>query len=376
MMSAMSIGQSRPAKALVALDLLRFAAAMMVLAFHYWGKWRIRIEYGLGPTPADQLMPSNGWLQAGWVGVEIFFLISGYVIAMSANSVDAGTFARKRWLRLWPAAFVCASITAFTLWTGGLSATEIWPPWMASAFLVPVNDQIDGVYWTLGIECAFYLLVAILLWLKCWRPVPFAVALSLWSVAHWAGAVGWTGLANLTFDDPMANLGLGRYGAFFALGILIEAAHRRDPLFRSWMIVPSLLAMPLCIAWHSATQRADIAPAAIEIEPHLMFAAGLAIVALAPAIQQRVRSATVARIAVALGLATYPLYLLHHYVGECLLLLAVHNGVPGTVAVWPVTAAMIGLALFVALKIEPPIRRLLGQLLDFRSLWLAGRAAA
>jgi peptidoglycan/LPS O-acetylase OafA/YrhL len=64
-----------------------------------------------------------------------------------------------------------------------------------------------------------------------------------------------------------------------------------------------------------------------------------------------------------LGLATYPLYLLHHYVGESMLLAATALGIAGTVAVWPVMAAMIGLALFVALSIEPPIRRLIGPML-------------
>jgi peptidoglycan/LPS O-acetylase OafA/YrhL len=308
-------------------------------------------------------MPTNGWLHAGWVGVEIFFLISGYVIAMSANSVDAASFARKRFLRLWPGALVCASITALTLAVGGVAVADLWPRWIASAFLIPVSGQIDGVYWTLGIECAFYLLVSVLLWFKCWRPVPFAIALSLWSLAYWVGTASWTGLAALDFNDPMGNLGLGRYGAFFALGILIEAAHRRDALFKSWMVVPALLVAPICIAWHSATQRADTLPASMEFQPHLLFAAGLAIVAFAPAIQKRIRSDALGRIAIALGLATYPLYLLHHYVGESILLASTGLGIPGTVAVWPVTAAMIGLALIVALKVEPFIRRHIGPML-------------
>ena len=321
-------------------------------------------------------MPTNDWIHGGWVGVEIFFLISGYVIAMSASSADAASFARKRWLRLWPAALVCSSLTALTLWIGGVGIAELWPRWLASAFLIPVHDQIDGVYWTLGIECAFYLLVSVLLWRKCWRPVTFAVGLGLWSLAYWLGALFWTGLVNVAFDDAIANLGLGRFGAFFALGILIEAAHRRDPLIKSWMFVPPLLVAPLCIAWHSAMQRTGAPSGTIEPEPQLLFMAGLAVVALAPSIQGRIRSTAISRIAIALGLATYPLYLLHHYVGQSLLLLAVDRGVPGPIAAWPVTAAMIALALLIALQVEPPIRRLLQQLWDGRVLPRAERAAA
>ena len=362
----MSEAQPRPRNALVALDLLRFAAAMMVLVYHYWGEWLGRFDRELQRTLADQLTSSNAWLHVGWIGVEIFFLISGYVIAMSARSVDAATFARKRWLRLWPAALVCSSITALALWAWGFPMAELWRRWVASAFLIPVKGQIDIVYWTLRIECAFYLLVALMLWLRCWRPVPFAVGLSLWSLAYWAGAAGLTGLGKLDLGETFAELSLGRYGAFFALGILIEAAHRRDPLFKRWMIAPPLIAAPLCINWHSATFRPETAPPSLELEPHLMFVVSLAVVAMAPAIQQRVRSAALARIAVALGLATYPFYLLHNYVGQTIMLTAVDYGVPKTVIVWPVAAAMIGLALIVASYIEPPIRLWFGELLDRR----------
>ena len=50
------------------------------------------------------------WGSFGWIGVEIFFVISGYVIASSAEGAAPRTFLRRRAQRLLPAAWVCATI--------------------------------------------------------------------------------------------------------------------------------------------------------------------------------------------------------------------------------------------------------------------------
>ena len=56
--------------------------------------------------------PEIDWLtRSGWVGVEVFFVISGFVIAYSASEKDAARFFRSRLLRLAPAAWSCATIT-------------------------------------------------------------------------------------------------------------------------------------------------------------------------------------------------------------------------------------------------------------------------
>lgn len=357
----------QPRRALAAIDLLRFAAAMMVLVHHFFGRWRVRLEYGLGPTQPFEAMPSSPWFHSGWIGVEIFFVISGYVIAMSARGTSAAEFAWRRLLRLWPGALICSTITAAVLFVGGADPAAFAPRWLASAFLVPTSAQIDGVYWTLGIECAFYALVALLLWRGWWRPIPVALALSLWSLVYWFGAMAITGLPNLIFGDRLADLSLGRYGAFFALGILIEAAHRKDPAFRPYLCLPALLVAPLCITWHAATQRQDMPSSSLELQPHLLFLAGLAVIVAAPRIQRWI-SPGIARISVALGLATYPLYLLHQYVGGAMLLWLARQGVAPIVSVGPVTALMVGLSLWVALRAEPTVRDWLNRARAARSV--------
>jgi peptidoglycan/LPS O-acetylase OafA/YrhL len=89
------------------LDGLRGLAIFLVLGFHY-----------TGPTYAAKLPYGNSlaWipvLDHGWIGVYLFFLISGYVIFMTLEKcATAGDFFQRRWLRLFPA-MLFASIVIF-----------------------------------------------------------------------------------------------------------------------------------------------------------------------------------------------------------------------------------------------------------------------
>jgi peptidoglycan/LPS O-acetylase OafA/YrhL len=90
------------------LDPLRFAAALGVAVFHltFWSwAWP---SIGVAPgfehyVAADlQFQSAASFTWFGWVGVEIFFVISGFVIANSARNVSAREFLFGRALRLYP----------------------------------------------------------------------------------------------------------------------------------------------------------------------------------------------------------------------------------------------------------------------------------
>src|SRR5262245_27551519 len=82
------------------LDLLRFLAALGVLLFHFTG-------YGGGPWPDDRarhLFPAIGTTTAyGYLGVDLFFMISGFVILMSVWGRGTAEFGVSRLVRLMPA---------------------------------------------------------------------------------------------------------------------------------------------------------------------------------------------------------------------------------------------------------------------------------
>lgn len=347
---------ARPRDALVAVDLLRFAAAAMVMLCHYFGEWALVRRLGVGSGGPSGL-PTNDWLSSGWVGVEIFFVISGYVIALSATNSTAIDFARRRLLRLWPGTLICASITALVLLVSGVSWAFVFPRYAASALMLLWERQIDPVYWSLLVECVFYTLVTLLLAIGRWNPVKVGLALSVWTLVYLAWVIG-PGDSLAPAATKVAELLLAPFGAFFGMGILIQQAHRDPASVKGWMFLPSFLAAPVCIGAINAIDGGQRSAEAL-----LMFVVGVAVVILSPRLQLSLRSDRMRRIAIALGLATYPLYLLHAYVGQALMVGAARLGASPAITVGPVILVMIAAALGIALRIEPVIRARIDQLL-------------
>ncbi len=88
------------------LDLLRFFAAFSVLLYHYTFRGYAAGDMSIMPYPL--LAPISKY---GYLGVDLFFLISGFVILMSASSGSLKRFAISRIVRLYPAFWVCCTVT-------------------------------------------------------------------------------------------------------------------------------------------------------------------------------------------------------------------------------------------------------------------------
>ena len=170
---------------LVYIDCLRGLAAAWVVAYHAWG--------GAFATPTTQQAPAIipaspslpfllgfGTIQYGYVGVQLFFVLSGFCIHLpQARSpprpLAVGIFLRRRFVRLYPA--YLASIV-FAMAAAGLPNTiadvlgsQTSGDWMRTfrvreavvnaAFLQlawPKALELNSVYWTLLYEAQFYLL--------------------------------------------------------------------------------------------------------------------------------------------------------------------------------------------------------------------------
>ena len=88
------------------LDLLRFIAAFMVVMFHYGFRGHAADGYSLLSLPTYATVSKYGYL-----GVELFFMISGFVILMTASSGSLKKFVISRIVRLYPAFWACCTIT-------------------------------------------------------------------------------------------------------------------------------------------------------------------------------------------------------------------------------------------------------------------------
>ncbi len=354
----------RPRSALYAIDLLRFAAAMLVLLFHFFAGYSSP-GHKLASRLIDQsLLPDFGRLYAGygWIGVEIFFVISGYVIAISAHGSRALPFARRRLLRLWPAALICASLTLACLMPVDQKPSH-FEEYARSALLWPWGEYIDGSYWTLGVESVFYALVALLLWVGARRSGIEALALALGA----ASLLYWNGLSTeLALDRRDAQLLLLPHGCFFALGILL---HRWHAGHRGWWRAAAMLAMI-----GTGVQEILFISRATGIGMHiayprwigpLIFFIGLAIIAFSPRLQPMLERYLPRAPVLLLGLATYPLYLIHQTLGLVLISALLKAGLSYVPAALITLAAITGIALLIASTAEPWLRALLSRVLPF-----------
>ncbi|WP_407567013.1 acyltransferase family protein [Polymorphospora sp. A560] len=213
---------------LASLDGLRFVAALMVVLFHFVATGRD--AWGEDPRP---LFPVLHLIASyGWLGVELFFVISGFVICMSAWGRSLGDFFVSRASRLYPAYWLAVIVTTVALRL--FESPEPVPSIRAALLnLTMLQDavrapRVDGVYWTLWIELCFYLLFALVVWrgLTYRRVVAFCL---LWTVAS---------VFALYADNPVVNLFLNpRYSSYFIGGVAIYLMTRFGQNLLLWGIV-------------------------------------------------------------------------------------------------------------------------------------------
>lgn len=140
------------------IQIARFFAALAVV-FHHAGSMTAAVlgRYGL----VDRHL-----IAAGRAGVDVFFVISGVVIAWAARETPWRAFALRRWRRIWPLYavvslpfFLGAAVGGAASWRLALATFALWP-----ATDVITNPVLSAVAWTLCFEALFYLAVTLFLW--------------------------------------------------------------------------------------------------------------------------------------------------------------------------------------------------------------------
>nr|WP_299850589.1 acyltransferase [Sphingomonas bacterium] len=355
-------------RAIIALDLLRFASALLVVAFHY-GAAFARAPSGssaimLRGLPLSDAAAPFTWF--GWIGVELFFVISGFVIALSAEGASAGAFLRRRALRLLPAAWICATATLLVM-SVATPGPMLLRRWADSMIFAPGIVQIDPSYWTLGIELCFYLLIATGLGRAGLSEAieRRAVLLGAWSTAFWLFALLADWAATPLMDLRSAQLMLLPHGCFFALGVLAWAMISRQRTPGRITLFGLFLATALVeIAGRTVERTHALRIVESPLVPILVFCAGLAVVLGSLRLQPWLARRVDARTATTLGLMTYPLYLLHQEIGAAIVAASMRLGAPFPAAAMIALTAMLGAAWWVARRGEPAVRRWLAAAID------------
>lgn len=352
------MASSKP-RTILAIDLTRFACAALVMGYHYsaafWSMPDGRVASALQGVAATPVPLAR----AGLVGVELFFVISGMVIARSAVGASWQHFLGRRVLRLVPAAWICATLTALVLIAGGQADSALAADWFRSVRFWPIGGQIDGSYWTLGVECAFYLLIALAAAGDARRIALVGWGLGLASAAFWAVCLALGHAAEPIITNQAAILLLLPHGCFFAAGIAL--AMREMPGRTALLLLGGATGM-VEIAAHIGGGSVTAAMVAGEA----LFALGLVTLGCARRLQPWLARRIDPGLARAIGLMTYPLYLLHQVAGAVLIGMLARSGVPLVAAIALTIAVMLVSAWMVARHAEPAVRTALQRLVSPR----------
>lgn len=214
-----------PSSRLAELQVLRGIAAFLVVIVHAINVSDYRMGMGIDDRPA-WLAVAYAFNEAGAMGVDLFFVISGFVMAMmlartgtGSDGPAVGQFLRDRFVRVVPLYWLASIVFALTALLAGRAVEP--GAYLASLLVVPtsINHYVTptlAVGWSLAFELTFYAVVAGAFALPRQQRTP-AVALIMTT----AGVIGtiWNVPSGLfaVFANPIVLefvLGIGVYHAW------------------------------------------------------------------------------------------------------------------------------------------------------------------
>lgn len=349
--------QSAPEAHRVAyLDGLRGIAILAVIGYHYFTRWAPDAKH---IYPYADIWAAFIPFKLGYYGVQLFFAISGFVIALSlerSRSIDE--FAVRRFSRLWPTMLLCSviSYSVLTLWP------QFWPQqpgnFLPSLTLIDTQfwsaifpglkaNWIDGSYWTLFVELRFYALAALIYF---FQPKKFHTHFNLFAATVVVSYSGLRLLGQPHLAEIVQGAFVAKYLPWFLLGI--AALHElRDAHAKAHGTV--LLAAACVFAL------------AIAGESKLDFVIFIVVTALL-LLPQKVRGLNLVlswRPLTGIGVVSYSLYLLHQNVGLTLIAVIAERlsltGVQALPVAFLVGIALIALSRQIFKRWESPLNKAL-----------------
>ena len=361
------------------LDGLRGVAALFVILYHF--------GEAFATSPTDQMF------NHGYLAVDFFFVLSGFVIGYAydgrwSKGMTPGRFMLRRVIRLQPTVILSLFLGAIAYLIQGSvrwDGTPVTLPTLIVAlvlgmFLIPVipgarydvrgNGEmfpLNGPSWSLFFEYIGSSLYALVLHRLSDRWLRFVVILSGAGLAAWA-VTDMSGAYNLGVGWSMADWGL--IGGFlrlsfsFSIGLLMQRRFRPVKIRGAFWICSALIAAILACPYVGAPG------------PSLLNGIydAVATIFLLPAIVWLGASGTTsdafsARLCETLGELSYPVYIVHYPVMYLFYAWVWTNGLVYT-QVWPVCCGLLVLILLLAWAslrfYDRPIRSRL-------SAWLASR---
>lgn len=320
---------------LVEVDALRGLAALAVVLFHYTTRFTQLFEANSLPTFS---------FPDGHYGVNLFFIISGFVIFMTLEKTSRPMdFVVSRFSRLFPAYWMAILLTFTLTHLLGLPGKLVDA---ATAFgnLIMIHGlfripHVDGVYWTLEVELLFYCGMLLLYRFQRLHLIHHALlGLLALRLAYFGLERGF----GIDLPWTISRLLILKYIPWFALGISIHLATSRHGA-GAWR-QPALTAGGAILTL-LIVDSAFLAALAAALGTAVLLAAS----GRAPVLRHR--------LLVWLGSISYPLYLLHENIGWSLQLRLGTLEIPADATVLIALAASLALASALTRWIEQPAMR-------------------
>jgi peptidoglycan/LPS O-acetylase OafA/YrhL len=296
----------------------------------------------------------------GNIALFIFFLVSGMMITLVAQTQDAATFVTRRAARVYPMFVLCLTITTLlSPWGPDFRFDVSFGQYLANLTLNPRAlgyRWVDASYWTLPVEITFYCAMTVVMLLGAMKNLQAVVAT-------------WVILQALTCYWPRDLPLIGYTYYFMAAGAVLALWYQR----RNERLNLALLALSLVPCLRCVFVVSDSA----GFNPWIGSAIVLGVFALFLLMRERTIELPGAQ---RIGSLTYPLYLLHFHVGIVLMrLLAIDESNK-----WWVLAAVVAILVAASLVIDdivefrmrPFWRRLFGATLARPVAWIERRRAA
>jgi exopolysaccharide production protein ExoZ len=287
------------------LEMVRALAALTVVFFH------TQIIF----TGRTGIVPFGGIFGAGSRGVDLFFVLSGFIIAyIHAGDLGrpgrVGHYFYSRFVRIYPSVWITTllALAVYLIGFGGPDKADKLQPWSigASFLLLPQHgDALVNVTWSLKYEIFFYLLFALAILRR---------GVGLWLILLWQAAVLAAYLSGWQLEWSWGSFYLRPIVLEFGLGLIsawIVINRARFALLDSRRFVTAMLALGVTVfAAAELTQAYE--PTVLEGVPDfLVFGVSAALIVVSLAVIDIQRRYTVPRFLVMLGGASYSIYLVH-----------------------------------------------------------------
>ncbi len=329
------------------LDALRGIAALSVVFYHYTSGYLTFLPPG---QQAAVILPFR--FELGAMGVELFFIISGFVIFMTIErTATLGGFVVSRVARLYPAFLACLGVTLVVAIIGNASGQLPWrilaypSAILANLTMAPRllhRPEIDPSYWSLLYELVFYTLAATAAYLLRWRS------------AEWLG-VGWLAitlglrLTGLASRVPLLEmLTATSFAYLFVIGMMLYRHFTGTAGYATYCV----LGLAVAMAALGSFRMPEGSPPGSYLILIVSFTTlvWLATCQSVPGLRSGLLPA--------LGDISYPLYLVHQIVGVSALWLLLNTGMPASLAIALTVCGAIALAWCISVAIERPGRRI------------------